>query len=257
LKILLAEDSVTNQKLAVALLERRGHQVTVVGNGKLAVAALSEAPFDVVLMDVQMPEMDGLEATAAIRSHEKKTGQHIPIVAMTAHAMKGDRERCLEAGMDGYVAKPIHPHELFAAVEMHAGDDSRHREPRQGALATPVSPTEIDWTKALAAVGGDRKLLAEIVRIFLDEVPRLRSEIREAIEAHDGARLRRAAHTLKGSLRIFGESKSYELAETLETMGKENQTRRATIPLHQFNQLLDAFIVQLGPVAQGTREPFP
>ena len=107
LHVLLAEDSLVNQKLAVGLLEKYGHHVEVVGDGRAALAAVESSRFDLVLMDIQMPEMDGLEATQAIRIRERKRGGHIPIVAMTAHAMKGDRERCLEAGMDGYVAKPI------------------------------------------------------------------------------------------------------------------------------------------------------
>jgi CheY-like chemotaxis protein len=117
LQILLAEDSLVNQKLAVALLERRGHTVTVASNGREAIAALESRPFDLVLMDVQMPEMDGLEATAMIRAREKQTGVHVPIVAMTAHALKGDRERCLAAGMDDYVSKPIRVRELLETLE--------------------------------------------------------------------------------------------------------------------------------------------
>ncbi len=116
LRILLAEDSVVNQKLAVALLEKRGHAVTVAATGEKALGALATGTFDVVLMDVEMPEMDGLTTTRAIRTREKQTGNHMPIVAMTAHAMKGDRERCLEAGMDAYVAKPVHAKELFATL---------------------------------------------------------------------------------------------------------------------------------------------
>ena len=117
LHVLLAEDSLVNQKLAVALLEGQGHTVTVVNNGKEAVAATAAQKFDLVLMDVQMPEMDGLEATAQIRAREQPTGTHLPIIAMTAHALKGDRERCLAAGMDNYVAKPIRAEELFQAID--------------------------------------------------------------------------------------------------------------------------------------------
>ena len=115
-RILLAEDNVINQRVATRLLEKRGHTVVVAGNGLEAVALLDQQAFNLVLMDVQMPELDGFEATAAIRAKEKATGQHIPILAMTAHAMKGDKERCLDAGMDGYVTKPIKPAALFAAI---------------------------------------------------------------------------------------------------------------------------------------------
>jgi CheY-like chemotaxis protein len=119
LRILLAEDNVINRLVAVRLLEKRGHSITVAVNGREVLAALENpaaGPFDVVLMDVQMPEMDGFEATAAIRHKEKTLGTHLPIVAMTAHAMKGDRERCLAAGMDGYVSKPIQARDLFDAI---------------------------------------------------------------------------------------------------------------------------------------------
>ncbi len=121
LQVLLAEDSLVNQKLAVGLLEKHGHTVVVANDGREAVAALETRNFDLVLMDVQMPEMDGFEATAAIRAREQQTGTHIPIIAMTAHAMKGDRERCLEAGMDDYVAKPIRAKQLFETIEALLG----------------------------------------------------------------------------------------------------------------------------------------
>jgi CheY-like chemotaxis protein len=116
LRILLAEDNAINQRLAVRLLEKQGHTVAVAGNGKEALAALEGQPFDLILMDVQMPQMDGLEAAAHIREQEKGSGKHIPIIAMTAQAMKGDREQCLEAGMDGYVCKPIQPAQLWQAM---------------------------------------------------------------------------------------------------------------------------------------------
>ena len=116
-RILLAEDGQVNQKLAVRLLERRGHCVVVANDGKEALQALDREHFDLVLMDVQMPEMDGYEATAAIRQRERTTGRHLRIIAMTAHALKGDREQCLQAGMDDYLAKPVHASELYDAVE--------------------------------------------------------------------------------------------------------------------------------------------
>jgi CheY-like chemotaxis protein len=116
LRILLAEDNTVNQRLALRLLEKCGHQVAVTGNGREALAALDNGEFDVVLMDIQMPDMDGFETTAAIRSRERAIGKHLPIIAMTAHAMTGDRERCIGAGMDGYIAKPIRPAELFQTI---------------------------------------------------------------------------------------------------------------------------------------------
>ena len=118
LRILLAEDNPVNQKLAARLIEKWGHSVLTVGDGRQALDALQRRKFDVVLMDVEMPEMDGYEATAAIRAQEQRTGGHHPIIAMTAHALKGDRERCLAAGMDGYVSKPIRANELFEAIEL-------------------------------------------------------------------------------------------------------------------------------------------
>ena len=119
-RVLLAEDNPVNKKVAVRLLEKRGHSVVTAGNGIEAVAAFERQPFDAVLMDVQMPEMDGLEAAAEIRVRERHTGARIPIIAITAHAMPGDRERCLKAGMDDYILKPIQPAELFAAIERQA-----------------------------------------------------------------------------------------------------------------------------------------
>jgi CheY-like chemotaxis protein len=120
LHILLAEDNLVNQRLAMRLLEKHGHRVGLAINGRQVLAAIMEQPFDLVLMDVQMPEVDGFEATAAIREQEKKTGSHLPILAMTAHSMKGDREDCLAAGMDGYISKPIKYDDLFTAIEQVA-----------------------------------------------------------------------------------------------------------------------------------------
>ena len=211
-RILLAEDGVINQQVAVRLLEERGHSVVVVNNGRAAMEQVAAQPFDVVLMDVQMPDMDGLEATAAIRQAETPTGEHIPIIAMTAHAMKGDRDRFLAAGMDGYVAKPVRPHELYAAVE------GLHR-----ALRREFAPADVsfEWDAALDRVGGDEAMLRDLAEMFFAECPKLMQQIREHIAGADGPELRRAAHTLKGSAQVFGAEAAAEAAHRLEEIGRE------------------------------------
>ena len=220
LRVLLAEDSLVNQKLAVGLLKRRGHAVVVANNGKEALASLELEKFDLVIMDVQMPEMDGLEATIAIRAKEKQTGAHVPIIAMTAHAMKGDRERCLEAGMDKYVSKPIRAKQLFEVIEEMVGSSP---EPEK-AFEFPLPEGEgVTWSEALKAVRGDRQLLDVVVETALEEAPRLIEAIHAAVAAGDPPALRLAAHTLKGSIRYFGQGPAYHLAGRLEQMGREGQ----------------------------------
>jgi CheY-like chemotaxis protein len=218
LRILLAEDSLVNQQLAVALLRGEGHAVSLANNGREAVAAAETGGFDLVLMDLQMPEMDGLEATAMIRARERNTGRHLPIIAMTAHALKGDRERCLQAGMDGYTSKPIDADELFAAIESLAG---RPVQATADAASSPAAAeAAINWSTARKAVRGDEHLLNTIVETALGEIPRLLAEIRRAVADGDCQSLRLAAHTLKGSVRYFGAQRVLEPALRLEAMGQ-------------------------------------
>lgn len=223
LRILVAEDSLVNQKLAVGLLEKYGHRVVVAGNGKEAVAASSSERFDAVLMDVEMPEMDGFEATAAIRAQERQKGWHLPIIAMTAHAMKGDRERCLEAGMDDYVAKPIRAQQLFRTLESVLANLGSLDAPSIAA-ARPAGP---DWQEALESVGGDFALLRTLVQTALEETPRLLAEIREAAAQRDSATLRRHAHTLKGSLRCFGPTGAFDLARQVADVAQQGNLDEA------------------------------
>ncbi len=171
LRLLLAEDNAVNQRLAVSLLERRGHSVVVAGNGREALAALDDGPYDAVLMDVQMPELDGLEATAAIRAREREegAGEHLPIIAMTAHAMKGDRERCLAAGMDAYVSKPLRPGELYDVLDRIATAGGAGRD---GAADTAPELARFDMDAALDRVDGDAGLMRELVELFLEECRR-------------------------------------------------------------------------------------
>ncbi len=227
LQILLAEDNVVNQRLAATVLEKRGHVVTVAPDGKQAVADWERQPFDLILMDVQMPEMDGFEATAAIREAERQTGKHIPIVAMTAHAMKGTSERCLEAGMDGYVSKPLQVTELLRIMDTllpPAASAEAPAEPEPGPPAREDEPAvepAVDPDAALARVEGDRELLHEIIGLFLDEAPERMGEIRTAISDRNGNALERAAHSLKGSVSYFGAPSAYEAALRLESIGRD------------------------------------
>ncbi len=219
LRILLAEDNAVNQRLAVRTLEKRGHVVIVAANGREALDTLDQTkePFDVVLMDVQMPEMDGFEATAAIREREQTTKTHLPIVAMTAHAMKGDRERCLAAGMDGYVSKPLQTSELFAALA----------DVLSNATSAEEEEPAFDREAALERVEGDLELFDEIAGLFLEEAPTLLGQIKDAVAHGDASGLERAAHSLKSSVGTFSAASAQESARALETMGRENDLANA------------------------------
>jgi two-component system, sensor histidine kinase and response regulator len=254
LSVLVVEDNPVNQQLALRLLEKEGHNATLAASGDEAMARLEgqgSEEFDLVLMDVQMPGMDGYEATAQIRRQEKLTGAHIPIVAMTARAMKGDRERCLAAGMDGYVSKPIDAEQLFNTMEgvisawhrrisrprkekesgtRGAGLEKRNLKPDSRAairefrtqntdlrIPNPASRTPvIDRAAALARVEGDAVLLSELAELFLVNSPMLIEDMRRAVERKDKRDLERAAHTLKGSVSNFDAGEVCEAALKLE-----------------------------------------
>ena len=249
LRVLLAEDNYINQKLAAALLEDAGHQVSLATNGREAAEAAARGAFDVVLMDVQMPEMDGFEATVAIRAAERATGRHLPIVAMTASAMKGDRERCLAAGMDGYVAKPIDATELCATLEQATAP-----APPAEAAAPPVALV-FDVDAALRRVRGDAELLRKLARRFLATASERLANIRRAAARRDGAGLHAAAHSLKGTAGIFGGTTVCEIAERLETMGREDRFagidesgEQLARDLGQFTRALEGFCGSQPPV---------
>jgi len=208
--ILLAEDSLINQKLAVGLLERWGHRVTIANNGVEAVQLSGEQSFDLILMDVQMPELDGLDATRQIREREMQRGGHLPIIAMTAHAMKGDRELCLSAGMDGYLMKPIRAEQLFRQIE-----DSTNVAPDGSPDSVLPLPELVDWNAAGKAVNGDQGLLGQVLEAFLAEGPQLLETLQSSFAARDGKRFQRAAHTLKSALRTFGIASAADV-ENLE-----------------------------------------
>lgn len=220
LRILLAEDNRINQRVAVGMLEKQGHTVILVTNGKEALAAISEQEvrfFDLVLMDMQMPEMGGFEATALIREQEKANGGHIPIIALTARAIDGDRESCLLAGMDGYLSKPFKPEGLIAAIESVTNS---HTEMVSKSISTQSNEECVsEHAEALAKMDGDWELFQECAEIFKEDSPKLMAEIREAIETKDPTRLNCAAHTLKGGLSYLGARVPQELALQLEISG--------------------------------------
>jgi len=227
LHVLLAEDNPVNRKLVTTLLKQRGHHVKAVENGRLALDAVKPGAgtrFDVVLMDLQMPEMGGLEAARAIREREGG-GRRLPVIALTAHAMQGDRERCLEAGMDGYLSKPIDVDELIAAVERHAeGGTGAARGP---AAAPPATLAVFDERAALGYTGGDRGLLAEVVKLFrADCAPSLR-RIDRAIARRDSEGLRMAAHRLKGAIATVGARASRQVAADLEETARGRNFEKA------------------------------
>jgi CheY-like chemotaxis protein len=209
MRVLVAEDNVVNQRVASGLLRRRGHDVTVVGDGRAAITAVFDENFDVVLMDVQMPEMDGFEATAEIRAREKSTGGHIRIIAMTAHAMAGDRDRCLRAGMDGYLSKPLDPQLLRAVVEEEPGAVSMR----------PVFERET----ALERVGGDTHLLSEVIQLFLADCPLRLAALKMALDARDAEAIAREAHQLKGAAGNLSVIGLFETAAILEQLGHDRR----------------------------------
>lgn len=214
LKILVAEDTAFNQKFIQRLLDRWNHQISLVGNGREALEALKNESFDIVLMDVQMPLVNGLEATKTIRLDEQQSKNHMPIIAMTAHAIKGDRERCLEAGMDEYISKPIDSDKLFDAIEKltkASGNPDGTED---------LSPA-IDKEALLKAFDGDWNFLKEVVDVFLSDYPRLLDDLRRAHKERDSDTLMRAAHSLKGMMKNFQAEPAAEVAFELEKKGKE------------------------------------
>ncbi len=235
IRILLAEDNAVNQQVAVFMLKTRGYAVDVVGNGREAVDALARAPYALVLMDCQMPELDGYEATREIRQREDSTG-HTPIIALTAHALQGEREKCLAAGMDDYLSKPLKPETLYAAL--------RHwvKMPSAAHTALPETPSEsppiesvaepaIDST-ALARLRklqppGSPDIIGELIDLFLRETPAKIAAVRQAVEQRDAAKLAKAAHSLKGSSASLGARALARVCAELETRGKTGELTAA------------------------------
>ena len=252
LRILIAEDNAVNQKFLQRLLERMGHVATVAADGREAVKCFQTGNFDAIFMDVQMPEMDGYAATAAIREMEKPTAKHIPIIAMTAHALKGDREKCLAAGMDDYLSKPARLSEIQQALHRVV----MTRVPARSATGNPSSTASASdmalWDRAAALdrLGGDESLLNELIDVFFSEYPALARRLSDALSRGDLASLQEPVHTLKGSLGALGVPATAGLAQQIESA---SQTEDATTAL----SLIDRFMADIETLQDVMRPKAP
>jgi CheY-like chemotaxis protein/HPt (histidine-containing phosphotransfer) domain-containing protein len=206
-KILVAEDNEFNAQLLEQLLVRRGHRVRLAGDGREALALAEEGVFDLLLLDLHMPELDGFQVVRAIRERERTAGGHLPIVALTARSRKEDRERCLAAGMDDFLAKPIQADVLWAAIERVLPGEraGRTQEPGPAGTASPSAPAEglLDPPMVLAACGGDAVILERICQAFRARLPEQVTAVRDALRERDAPRLREAAHKLSGIVAAF------------------------------------------------------
>jgi two-component system, sensor histidine kinase and response regulator len=251
LRILLAEDNPVNQKVAMKMLERMGHTVTISENGREVLDAVDRDVFDLILMDIQMPEVDGFEATRSIREREKIGGKHVPIVAMTAHAMKGDKEKCLQAGMDGYIAKPISAQQLFETIENLFQTRSAAKQP----LEVPeAGGSPVDTTKILERIGGDTDLLKELAALFTADCPGMLQDIRDAVHEENAEALLKAAHALKGSVGNFAADAAVQAALRLETMGRNQDLAEASQALTELEREVDRVREVLSALAESREQ---
>jgi two-component system sensor histidine kinase/response regulator len=277
--ILLAEDNLINQTLATKLLETRGHRVTVASNGIEAVEAFKKGDFDLIIMDIQMPEMDGFEATREIRRMEDRRQKSevrsqaeqipiankssivnrqssiysIPIIAMTAHAMTGDREKCIDAGMDDYVSKPIKPEALYSVIDKVARKSQSEKEqkptqPSQG--SKPFSPKTFDLSSAMETVLGDEDFFREIAGMFIESCSDHIAKIKEGIAGNDAGILEREAHSLKGAVGNFRAKEVCEAAYRLEKLGEEGKMATAEEGLSDLERALNEFVSEMKIVLQ-------
>jgi CheY-like chemotaxis protein/HPt (histidine-containing phosphotransfer) domain-containing protein len=283
LNILMAEDNLINQTFATKLLETRGHRVTLASNGVAAVAAFKSGDFDLILMDIQMPKMDGFEATREIRkiedgSQEKQTPtanpsiinnlsgearraktdrqstiERVPIIAMTAHAMTGDREKCIAAGMDDYVSKPIKPEALFSVINKVARtsqSEEAHQQTQPSQGSKTFSPKTFDLSNAMETVLGSKDLFREIAGMFLENCSDYIARINIGISGNDAGILEREAHSLKGAIGNFSAREAYEAADRLEKLGKEGEMSAAAEELPNLESALNEFASEMKIVLQ-------
>jgi signal transduction histidine kinase/DNA-binding response OmpR family regulator/HPt (histidine-containing phosphotransfer) domain-containing protein len=219
-RVLLAEDNVVNRQVVIRLLEKRGHSVTAATDGAEAVALTRSRPFDVVLMDVQMPVMDGYQATTAIREDEKTSDRYLPIIGMTAHATESHRLKCFAAGMDGFIAKPVNLDELVGIIE-----NVEYSEPLPTDRCVNPDPMGglMDLNAALERAGGDVEFLKEIANLFLKDTPRTMDALGAAVKGRDALAVQREAHKLKGSVGNFSAPAAFDAALRVEMLGIEGK----------------------------------
>lgn len=240
LRILLAEDNIIYQKVVVGILEKWGHRVVVAGNGRQAVKAYREQSFDLALMDVRMPEMDGLEATDCIREWEQQSGSRLPIIALTAQAMKGDQEHCLQAGCDAYLSKPIKPQELSRVMlgVISGGAGVRTISMQPAGFEQSVNPQVLNRERF---VSEGVESLREFVRLFQERIPQWLADIGDAIASQDAAKLFETAHSLKGATLQFGVRRVSEVAIKLEIMGRECHLADAEEAFRNLKEEMETF----------------
>ncbi len=229
MNVLLAEDGRVNQMVAIRLLEKRGHSVTLANDGQAAVELFGKHHFDAILMDLQMPRMDGFAATQAIRQVEQETGQRIPIIAMTANAMKGDREKCLDAGMDDYVAKPVRSEELYAILEKYTPviDPPATNESADVSVADPGAEIVFDEPRFRREMG-DEDLMRELLDLFPQEIDGFLGRAQQAVAAGDATELHAAAHSLKGTIGTYCAPAAHHAAKSLDDLARAGDLSQAT-----------------------------
>ena len=249
LRILLAEDNVVNQKVAMSLLSRLGHDVTMAADGQAGIDLYRRQPFDLILMDVQMPILSGYDATRAIRQIERTTGTHIPIVAMTARAMTGDRERCLDAGMDDYMSKPIQRKQIIDVIR-------RTSAPGAGARAE-AARLPIDDVIALELVGGDEAALRQVKDLCISETPRLLDEIERALSDDRADAVSAASQALRGSYLVFGPNEVATLAEHLEELAIAGDLAGAAVAFADLRSAADRLVAALRSIEPPVAHPLP
>ena len=248
LKILVVDDNPVNQTVAVGILSKRGHTLFTADNGLEAVARYGEHTLDIVLMDIQMPEMDGLAATRAIRRIEAGTGRRVPIIAVTAHAMKGDKERCLARGMDAYLSKPVSGELLVEVVEgFGAAGSADTQTATQSTAASSAAPAVAVASRSeLVSEFGDDSLVATLVDLFLDQSPKLVAEIENALAKKDAVALERSAHTLKGSVGNFRAKNAWQLAQSIEYAGRSGDISAVPELIRELTEELERVETVLG-----------